>query len=104
MRACVRLRCVHQVITGSHDKTVRLWDLRKAKTISTLTYHKKSVRAMVMHPQEYAFASASADNIKKFRLPQVPPPPQCRAPHTHVLMKAAPLQLWSPVVLCSKMR
>lgn len=59
-----------QVITGSHDSTIRLWDLRKAKTLSTLTYHKKSVRAMTLHPHEYAFASASADNIKKFKLPQ----------------------------------
>lgn len=38
---------VLQVITGSHDKTVRLWDIRsiKAKTMATLTYHKKSVRS-----------------------------------------------------------
>lgn len=30
-----------QVITASHDKTIRLWDLRMGKTLSTLTYHKK---------------------------------------------------------------
>ncbi len=60
-----------QVITGSHDKTVKMWDLRKGKTLSTLTYHKKSIRAMAAHPQEFAFAAASADNIKKYRLPQV---------------------------------
>lgn len=59
-----------QVITGSHDHTIRLWDLRKGSTISTLTYHKKSVRAMAMHPSEHAFASASAENIKKFVLPE----------------------------------
>lgn len=40
-----------QVITGSHDSTIRLWDLRSAKTMSTLTYHKKSVRAMTLHPE-----------------------------------------------------
>ena len=35
-----------QVITGSHDKTMRLWDIRalRPKTMATLTYHKKSVR------------------------------------------------------------
>jgi WD40 repeat protein len=40
------MRGLLQVITGSHDKTVRLWDIRsiKAKTMATLTYHKKSVR------------------------------------------------------------
>lgn len=69
-----------QVITGSHDSTIRLWDIRKAKTATTLTYHKKSVRAMAMHPKEYAFASASADNIKKFKLPNVPPPPTLERP------------------------
>jgi WD40 repeat protein len=30
-----------QVITGSHDSTIRLWDLRNAKTSSQLTFHKK---------------------------------------------------------------
>jgi pleiotropic regulator 1 len=59
-----------QVITGSHDSTIKLWDLRKGKTMSTLTYHKKSVRAMTAHPNEFTFCSASADNIKKFQLPQ----------------------------------
>ena len=43
---------------GSHDSTIRLWDLRKGKTISTLTHHKKSVRGLVKHPTEWAFASA----------------------------------------------
>ncbi|CAH9085651.1 unnamed protein product [Cuscuta epithymum] len=38
--------------------------------MSTLTHHKKSVRAMALHPKEDAFVSASADNIKKFNLPQ----------------------------------
>jgi len=59
-----------QVITGSHDSTIKTWDLAAGKCSSTLTYHKKSVRAMAMHPNEYAFASASADNIKKFKLPE----------------------------------
>jgi len=58
-----------QVVTGSHDSTIKLWDLRKGRSLSTLTYHKKSVRALVAHPSEYTFASASADNIKKFQLP-----------------------------------
>lgn len=40
--------CIEQVITGSHDKTIRLWDIRsiKAKTMATLTYHKKSVSTL----------------------------------------------------------
>jgi hypothetical protein len=39
--------------------------------MATLTQHKKSVRALVAHPTEHTFASAGADNIKKFKLPNV---------------------------------
>ncbi|CAN6683845.1 unnamed protein product [Malus baccata var. baccata] len=62
-----------QVISGSHDTTVKLWDLRKGKTFSTLTHHKKSVRAMTYHPKVdrgNCFASASTNTIKKFNLPR----------------------------------
>ncbi|CAA0820775.1 Protein pleiotropic regulatory locus 1 [Striga hermonthica] len=59
-----------QVITGSHDSTIKLWDLRYGKTMATLTHHKKSVRAMALHPKEDCFVSASAENIKKFKLPK----------------------------------
>lgn len=61
-----------QVITGSHDKTVKLWDIRAVRPypLTTLTYHKKSVRAMAAHPTEYSFVTAGADNIKKFALPE----------------------------------
>lgn len=60
-----------QVVTGSADRTVKLWDIRKtpAKALSTLTYAKKSVRAMAPHPTEYTFAACSADAIKKYKLP-----------------------------------
>ncbi|TDL20431.1 WD40 repeat-like protein [Rickenella mellea] len=61
-----------QVITGSMDSTVRLWDLAAGKTMTTLTHHKKSVRALTVHPTEYTFASASAggNNIKKWKCPE----------------------------------
>ncbi|OQV23420.1 Pleiotropic regulator 1 [Hypsibius exemplaris] len=58
-----------QVITASHDSTVRLWDLRMGRTHVTLTHHKKSVRALAMHPDLYMFASGSADNIKEWMCP-----------------------------------
>jgi WD40 repeat protein len=38
----------------------------------TLTHHKKSVRALAIHPIEYSFASGSAggNNIKKWKCPE----------------------------------
>ncbi|KAF9074266.1 WD40 repeat-like protein [Rhodocollybia butyracea] len=61
-----------QVVTGSMDSTVRLWDLAAGKTMVTLTHHKKSVRALAIHPTEFSFASGSAggNNIKKWKCPE----------------------------------
>lgn len=39
-------------LLGSHDTTIRLWDLVAGKTRVTLTNHKKSVRAVVLHPRQ----------------------------------------------------
>jgi pleiotropic regulator 1 len=59
-----------QIMTGSMDSTIRLWDLAAGKTMATLTHHKKSVRALVKHPTEFTFASASPDNIKQWQCPE----------------------------------
>jgi len=59
-----------QVITGSMDSTIRLWDLAAGKAMVTLTHHKKSVRALTLSPTEFAFASGSADNIKQWKFPE----------------------------------
>lgn len=58
-----------QVITSSHDSTIRLWDLATGKSYCTLTHHKKSVRALVLHPRLHMFASGSPDNIKQWKCP-----------------------------------
>jgi len=59
-----------QIITGSHDCTIRLWDIVAGKTRATLTNHKKSIRSLIMHPTQYTFGSASADNIKQWKCPE----------------------------------
>lgn len=59
-----------QVITGSNDTTIRTWDLAAGKKINVLTNHKKSIRSLVIHPTEYTFASAGADNVKKWQCPE----------------------------------
>ncbi|KAL2295355.1 LOW QUALITY PROTEIN: hypothetical protein Nmel_017767, partial [Mimus melanotis] len=58
-----------QIITGSHDTSTKLWDLVAGKTHVTLTNHKKSVRAAVLHPRHHTFASGSPDNIKQWKFP-----------------------------------
>uniref|UniRef100_A0A671MDY7 Pleiotropic regulator 1-like n=1 Tax=Sinocyclocheilus anshuiensis TaxID=1608454 RepID=A0A671MDY7_9TELE len=65
----IRSKANPQVVTGSHDTTIRLWDLVAGKTRATLTNHKKSVRALVLHPRQYTFASGSPDNIKQWKCP-----------------------------------
>lgn len=59
-----------QVITGSMDSTIRLWDLAAAKTMTVLTHHKKAVRSLTLHPTEFTFGSASAQSIKQFKCPE----------------------------------
>jgi pleiotropic regulator 1 len=59
-----------QIITSSHDSTIRCWDIIAGKTMCTLTNHKKSVRALTLHPKWYSMASASPDNIKQWKFPK----------------------------------
>ncbi len=76
-----------QIITGSHDSTVKLWDLAAGKAMTTLTQHKKGIRSMAVNPrvqwklltiklvynmffkcyQEFSFATGASDNIKKWQ-------------------------------------
>lgn len=51
------------------ELTSRLWDLIAGREHSILTNHKTAVRSVCIHDKEYAFASASTDNIKKWALP-----------------------------------
>lgn len=59
-----------QVVSASVDTTVRLWDLAAGKGMTTLTHHKKGVRSLAVHPNEFSFASASADSIKTWSFPR----------------------------------
>jgi pleiotropic regulator 1 len=59
-----------QIITGSHDKMIKFWDIRKQECLHTLTQHKKGVRAMVLHPSEYTFASGGSDKIRVWKFPE----------------------------------
>ena len=58
-----------QIVTGSHDTTIRLWDIVSGKTRATLTHHKKSVRALVIHPKYNMMCSGAPDNLKQWKFP-----------------------------------
>ena len=49
-----------------HGWTVQLWDIAAGKCITTLTNHKKSVRALAMSRRQMTFVSGGADNIKQW--------------------------------------
>lgn len=49
---------------------IRTWDIASGKCIAALTNHKKSVRALAFHPNEYTFCSAAPDNIKVWKCPE----------------------------------
>jgi pleiotropic regulator 1 len=58
------------IITCSQDSTIRCWDIIARKTMCTLTNHKKSVRALAIHPKWNSMATASPDDIKELILPK----------------------------------
>eukprot|EP01069_Polyplicarium_translucidae_P001353 Polyplicarium_translucidae@DN1634_c0_g1_i1.p1 len=59
-----------QLISGANDKMIKCWDLIAGRCATTLTHHKKSVRALGLHPTEYSFCSAAADHVKVWKCPE----------------------------------
>nr|POE49700.1 protein pleiotropic regulatory locus 1 [Quercus suber] len=61
------------LLTGGRDSVCRVWDIRSKQQIYALSGHDNTVCSVFTrptHPTENCFASASADNIKKFNLPR----------------------------------
>ena len=57
-----------QVISSSQDKTIRTYDMTAGKCMTTLTHHKKGIRALAMHPIEHTFASGAGDSLKQWKV------------------------------------
>ena len=53
-------------MTGSHDKTLKLWDLNKPqKSLMTLTGHTEGVWCVNYHPQGAQVVTASPEGVSK---------------------------------------
>lgn len=58
------------VITGSADRTARIWDIATGKTINVLTEHLGRVSVVAWHPQEQRVLTGGADGL--IRIWEVP--------------------------------
>jgi WD40 repeat protein len=50
-----------QLVSGSWDKTVRLWNVASGKLLKVLTGHSKAVLSVAFHPDGKQVASCSSD-------------------------------------------
>jgi WD40 repeat protein len=57
----LRLPSWNQCVTGSEDKTIKVWDCQTGACLRTLTEHTSSVNSLEMHPNGHYFASGSYD-------------------------------------------
>lgn len=55
------------IITGSHDTTIKMWDLVAGKCMTTLTHHYKSIRGLCKPSFEHTFVSGAPDSLKKWQ-------------------------------------
>ena len=54
-----------QVVSGSKDKTVRVWDTEQHREVHCLTGHKKDVNDCCFSPDGRTVASVSSDNFSR---------------------------------------
>jgi WD40 repeat protein len=52
----------HQVVTGSWDRTLRLWDIAKKRSVATFEGHTDRVYAVAFSPDGTRIVSASGDS------------------------------------------
>ena len=48
---------------------IRFWDIRTGRSTMALTQHKKGVRSLAMHSEDYSFASVDSDKIRIWQCP-----------------------------------
>jgi WD40 repeat protein len=56
----------NEVVTGSHDKSLKIWDLNKMqKSVATLTGHKEGVWCVNHHKDGGQLVTASPEGVAK---------------------------------------
>jgi WD40 repeat protein len=62
--AAVQMQSTHpSVITGSHDTTIKMWDLVAGKYMTTLTHHQRSIRAICKPSLERTLIGGVAQKV-----------------------------------------
>jgi len=54
-----------EIISGSHDKTIKLWDVTKPKSVLTMTGHKEGIWCVNYHKDGGQIVSASPEGLAK---------------------------------------
>ena len=54
-----------EFVTGSHDKTMKVWDVTKPKSLMTMTGHKEGIWCVNYHKDGGILVSASPEGISK---------------------------------------
>jgi WD40 repeat protein len=52
------------LITGSLDRTIKIWDTSNNKLLFTLIGHTARIRSLALHPNGQILASASNDGVR----------------------------------------
>lgn len=54
-----------EFVTGSHDKTLKLWDVNKNKSVMTMTGHKEGIWCVNYHKDGGILVTASPEGVSK---------------------------------------
>jgi WD domain, G-beta repeat len=66
------VRAARPLASGSHDKTVKLWEAATGKLLSTLQGHSAAVRSVAWSPEGKTLASGSRDQtVKLWEAPSI---------------------------------
>lgn len=61
----VNPRNKNEFVSGSHDKTIKVWDLNKPKSVATLTGHREGVWCVNYHNSGSQIVSCSPEGLAK---------------------------------------